>query len=45
MALGIARDHVTLSTLCTLCGEGLFSHRGGDRGRQVTLLGVQPEFP
>lgn len=38
---GIPREAVTRSTHCTLCGDaGLFSHRGGDAGRQMALVGV-----
>ncbi len=41
---GVSAQNVTVSSLCTRCGEaGLYSHRGGDRGRQVALLGVAPE--
>jgi YfiH family protein len=40
---GVPDDHITTSTLCTLCGgSGLFSHRGGDGGRQVGYLGMRP---
>lgn len=40
---GVPGDHITTSTLCTLCGSsGLFSHRGGDGGRQVGYLGIRP---
>jgi YfiH family protein len=39
---GVAREHVTISEHCTLCTESdLFSHRGGDRGRQVGYLGIR----
>lgn len=42
-AAGVPVQHLTVSSLCTRCGEaGLYSHRGGDRGRQVALLGVVP---
>jgi YfiH family protein len=35
-------DHVTVSEHCTRCtGSGLFSHRGGDRGRQVGYIGIR----
>jgi len=41
VALGVREDRVTLSAHCTLCGDGsLFSHRAGDAGRQVALLGM-----
>jgi len=40
---GVPAEHITLSTMCTLCGgDGLFSHRGGDGGRQVGYLGMRP---
>jgi len=39
---GVGREHVTISEHCTLCtSSGLFSHRGGDRGRQVGYLGIR----
>jgi YfiH family protein len=39
---GVASEHVTISEHCTLCtSSGLFSHRGGDRGRQVGYLGIR----
>jgi len=39
---GVAPEHVTISEHCTLCtASGLFSHRGGDRGRQVGYLGIR----
>jgi len=41
LALGVSADRVTVSAHCTLCGDGsLFSHRGGDPGRQVAMLGL-----
>lgn len=43
VAAGVAAERVTVSAHCTLCGgAGLFSHRGGDRGRQAAYLGVRP---
>ena len=40
---GVPRESVTVSTLCTLCGDGnLFSHRGGRPERQVAFLGIRP---
>jgi len=40
---GVPAEQVTRSTLCTLCdGRGLFSHRGGDGGRQAGYLGMRP---
>lgn len=39
---GIPSARISLSGHCTLCGAGdLFSHRGGDRGRQVGFLGIR----
>jgi copper oxidase (laccase) domain-containing protein len=39
---GVPAEQITISTLCTLCGDGgLFSHRGGDGGRQVGYLGMR----
>lgn len=41
-AAGVRPDRITLSEHCTRCGEGpLFSHRGGDRERQVGYLGIR----
>ena len=40
---GVAGGEVSMSTHCTLCTDsGLFSHRGGDSGRQVGFVGVRP---
>lgn len=42
-AAGVPRQNVTVSPLCTLCGNGnLFSHRGGRSERQVAVLGIRP---
>lgn len=38
---GVEASAVTISGHCTRCGEGFFSHRRGDRGRQVGFLGVR----
>ena len=39
---GVDRTRLTTSTHCTLCtGSALFSHRGGDRERQVGYIGVR----
>jgi len=39
---GVPREAITASAHCTLCGPGdLFSHRGGDRERQVGFLGLR----
>jgi len=42
MAAGVDSACVTVSEHCTRCTDsGLFSHRGGDRGRQVGYIGVR----
>lgn len=42
VAAGIPRENITVSSLCTRCGGGeLFSHRAGDRGRQLAVLGIR----
>jgi YfiH family protein len=42
VALGVPTPQITLSAHCTRCGGSpLFSHRGGDGGRQLGLLGVR----
>jgi YfiH family protein len=39
---GVAGGEVSMSTHCTLCTDsGLFSHRGGDSGRQVGFVGMR----
>lgn len=39
---GVRLAHVTVSTHCTLCtSSDLFSHRGGDLGRQVGYIGLR----
>lgn len=39
---GVDPSSVTVSEHCTRCtGSGLFSHRGGDLGRQVGYLGIR----
>jgi YfiH family protein len=38
---GVPAAQVTVSEHCTLCGEGFFSHRAGDAGRQMGVLGVR----
>lgn len=38
---GVREDRITVSEHCTRCGEEFFSHRGGDAGRQVTLVGIR----
>jgi len=43
VAAGVDRGRVTVSAHCTRCTEsGLFSHRGGDLGRQVGYIGMRP---
>jgi YfiH family protein len=43
IAVGVTPSRVSVSTHCTRCtGSALFSHRGGDRGRQVGYIGVHP---
>jgi YfiH family protein len=41
-AAGVPERQITLSAHCTRCGEGFFSHRGGDRARQAGFLGIRP---
>ncbi len=42
-ASGVPPENITVSRLCTLCGDGnLFSHRGGRSERQVAMLGIRP---
>lgn len=42
LAAGLDPLKVTVSEHCTRCsGSGLFSHRAGDRGRQVGYLGIR----
>jgi YfiH family protein len=42
-AAGVPPESITISELCTLCGDGnLFSHRGGRSERQVAFLGIRP---
>ncbi len=42
MDAGVPRGQVTVSEHCTRCGDcGLFSHRGGDRERQVGYIGIR----
>ena len=43
LAAGVAPTHLTTSAECTLCSrERYYSHRGGDRGRHLALIGVLP---
>jgi YfiH family protein len=40
---GLSPAHVSVSTHCTRCGDGhFFSHRGGEKARQMGILGVRP---
>lgn len=41
VAAGVAPRHVTVSTHCTRCGAGFFSHRSGSAGRQMGVLAVR----
>lgn len=36
---GVRPEEVTVSEWCTLCDDGFYSHRGGDTGRQLGVLG------
>lgn len=39
---GVPHEQVTTSAFCTRCGDSpFFSHRRGDHGRQVALLGLR----
>ncbi len=39
--VGVLEDRISRSTHCTRCGDaGLYSHRGGDVGRQMAFLGI-----
>lgn len=38
---GVREERFTVSTHCTLCGSGFFSHRGGSAGRQLGILGIR----
>jgi YfiH family protein len=39
---GVPPESITISTHCTRCtGSDLFSHRGGDAGRQVGYVGIR----
>jgi purine-nucleoside/S-methyl-5'-thioadenosine phosphorylase / adenosine deaminase len=38
---GVPSDQITVSTHCTRCGDGFFSHRAGDQGRQAGFLGIR----
>ncbi|MFW6330111.1 MAG: polyphenol oxidase family protein [Gemmatimonadota bacterium] len=38
---GVPPARITVSEHCTRCGEGFYSHRAGDSGRQVGILGTR----
>lgn len=38
---GVRPDRITRDTSCTLAAAELYSHRGGDTGRQVGFLGIR----
>lgn len=41
---GLDDARVSVSGHCTRCGPGsFFSHRGGQRGRQMAVLGIRPD--
>lgn len=41
--LGVPEERISRSSHCTRLGPGaFFSHRGGDSGRQVAFLGIDP---
>ena len=42
LAAGVPAKNITVSAWCTRCGNSpFFSHRGGDRERQVAFIGVR----
>ena len=46
LAAGADPAHLTTSTFCTRCADApFFSHRGGDAGRQIAVLGITPDDP
>ena len=41
-AAGVREESISISTHCTLHGDApLYSHRGGDHGRQMGFLGIR----
>ncbi len=43
---GVDPAHLTVSAFCTRCAEApFFSHRSGDAGRQIAVLGIAPNGP
>lgn len=46
IAAGVAADRISRSAWCTRCDrDAFFSHRGGDAGRQVAILGIANRTP
>ncbi|MDE0357568.1 MAG: polyphenol oxidase family protein, partial [Gammaproteobacteria bacterium] len=44
LAGGADPAHLTTSSFCTRCADApFFSHRGGDAGRQIAVLGITPD--
>jgi copper oxidase (laccase) domain-containing protein len=44
IAAGVHAANVSTSTYCTRCSDRIFfSHRGGDAGRQMGLIGIEGE--
>jgi YfiH family protein len=42
VAAGVRAERITLSSHCTLCGDGgFFSHRGGSAARQMGFVGIR----
>lgn len=41
VAAGVPRERISVSTHCTRCGDGFYSHRGGSSGRQLGVLGIR----
>lgn len=41
VAAGVPAGQVSVSEHCTRCGDGFYSHRGGDGGRQMGVLGIR----
>jgi len=41
LAAGVLADRITSSAHCTRCSARLYSHRGGDSGRQIAFLAVR----
>ena len=46
LARGADPARMTISSFCTRCSDTpFFSHRGGDAGRQIAVLGITPNGP